>query len=125
MGVISPGFHSLRRSLLARPEVTAIVVIVVSWIAIVASPALVHVVQDPRTAAAMASMPGMAMSDQKVTSESTISVGLLAWIVMPVAMMGPAARGGLRYTGLNSLVWRRRRAMAEFAAGYLVLWCVI
>ncbi len=125
-----PGFGNLRRSLLARPEVTAVVVILLSWVVVLAWSAATHVVQKPSTATVMpnmppmASMPGMAMSDQNVSLGSTILVGLLPWLVMTTAMMGPAALAGLRYTGLHSLVWRRQRAMAEFAAGYLILWCV-
>jgi predicted metal-binding membrane protein len=41
---------------------------------------------------------------------------------MTVAMMGPAALAGIRHTGLNSLRWRRGRAMTGFAAAYLAVW---
>jgi len=41
---------------------------------------------------------------------------------MVVAMMGPVALAGIRHTALNSFIWRRRRAMAEFGAGYLAIW---
>lgn len=43
---------------------------------------------------------------------------------MSVAMMGPAALAGVRHTGLNSLRWRRGRAMAEFSAAYLAVWAI-
>jgi predicted metal-binding membrane protein len=53
---------------------------------------------------------------------SQAAVSLPAWVLMTVAMMGPAALADVRYTGLNSLRWRRRRAMAEFSAAYLLVW---
>jgi len=48
--------------------------------------------------------------------------GLGHWVLMTVVMMGPAALIGVRHTGMNSLCWRRRRAMAEFAVAYLSVW---
>lgn len=48
--------------------------------------------------------------------------GFPAWMLMTVAMMGPAALAGIRHTGLNSLSWRRYRAMGEFSAGYFIVW---
>lgn len=47
---------------------------------------------------------------------------LVAWAIMVVAMMGPAALAGVRYTAAHSLRWRRRRAAAEYALGYLIPW---
>jgi predicted metal-binding membrane protein len=44
---------------------------------------------------------------------------------MTVAMMGPVALAGIRHTGLNSLRWRRGRAVAEFSAGYLAVWAAV
>lgn len=44
------------------------------------------------------------------------------WVLMTLAMMGPAALAGVRHTGMNSLSWRRRRAMAEFSVTYLGVW---
>ena len=47
-----------------------------------------------------------------------------SWVLMSVAMMGPAALAGVRHTRLNSLRWRRGRAMTEFAAAYLAVWAI-
>lgn len=47
---------------------------------------------------------------------------LSGWTLMVVGMMGPAALAGIRHTAVNSLSWRRRRAMAEFSIGYLLIW---
>src|SRR5215207_5318353 len=44
------------------------------------------------------------------------------WLLMTVAMMGPASLAGLRHTATSSLRWRRGRAMLEFAGMYLVVW---
>lgn len=47
------------------------------------------------------------------------------WIVMAVAMMFPIAAPGARRIAQASM-WRRRHvAMAEFLAGYLVVWAVV
>jgi predicted metal-binding membrane protein len=48
--------------------------------------------------------------------------GLGRWMVMTVAMMGPAALAGVRHTAVSSLSWRRGRAILEFASAYLAQW---
>jgi predicted metal-binding membrane protein len=53
---------------------------------------------------------------------SPSGAALGSWVLMTVAMMGPGALAGVRHTGMNSLCWRRRRAMAEFSASYLAVW---
>jgi predicted metal-binding membrane protein len=49
---------------------------------------------------------------------------MASWVLMTVVMMGPSALAGVRHTGMNSLCWRRGRAMAEFSAAYLAVWAV-
>lgn len=53
---------------------------------------------------------------------SMVTLGHLT--LMTVAMMGPAALDGMRYTRRNSLRWRRTRAAWEFALAYLCVWIV-
>lgn len=48
--------------------------------------------------------------------------GLVAWVAMSAIMMGPAALPGLSHVRRNSLRWRRRRAVVEYAGGYLAAW---
>jgi predicted metal-binding membrane protein len=48
--------------------------------------------------------------------------GLPMWGLMAGAMMLPTALPAVRHVGVNSLYWRRRRAMAEFVAVYLAVW---
>lgn len=128
MTMHGPESGRIRSVLLARPEITGVAVIVLAWIAVLGSSAATRVAPQPTAMPAMAnmpsmaSMPGMDMSAHDASLSSAISSGVLPWLVMTVAMMGPAALAGLRYTGLHSLVWRRQRAMAEFGAGYVVLW---
>jgi len=86
----------VRQLLLRRPELGASVVVVGAWAAL------------------------LALAAQGAHRHA--SGGLPYWTLMTVAMMGPAALAGIRHTGLNSLRWRRRRAMAEFAAAYLAVW---
>lgn len=50
--------------------------------------------------------------------------GLGRWVVMSVAMMGPAALAGVRHTAISSLHWRRGRAIIEFASAYLAQWAI-
>jgi len=42
--------------------------------------------------------------------------------IMTILMAGPVMLPGIRHTGLNSLYWRRRRAMSEYAFGYFICW---
>jgi len=85
-----------RRLLLRRPELGASAVVVGAWVALLA----------------LAAQGG----------HRHVSGGLPHWTLMTVAMMGPTALAGIRHTGLNSLRWRRRRAMAEFVVAYLAVW---
>lgn len=99
-----------RRFAATHPELGAAVVVATAW--------LVLLVRDLQGGQQAASMPGMSPSP----SYQAIPAGLAYWMVMCVAMMGPAALGAVRHTAVNSLQWRRRRAMAEFAGGYLGVW---
>ncbi|MFD4737165.1 DUF2182 domain-containing protein [Streptomyces virginiae] len=57
-----------------------------------------------------------------VSASASASVNVAMWALMSVAMMLPAAVPALVHVGTNSLRWRRRRAMATFAAVYLAVW---
>ncbi len=74
--------------------------------------------------AGTAGMAGMGMPARAAArgAWSVVASGLPYWVLMIVAMMGPAALAGVRHTGRNSLRWRRGRAMAEFSAAYLAVW---
>ena len=69
--------------------------------------------------AGMAGMPGMSAASGGGGDPAAWLASLTA---MVVAMMLPSAFPALAHTGTRSLRWRRRRAMAEFAAGYLGVW---
>jgi predicted metal-binding membrane protein len=49
---------------------------------------------------------------------------LIAWAVMVTAMMVPLVWPAVRHVGLNSLRWRRQRAIAAFLAAYIAVWTV-
>jgi predicted metal-binding membrane protein len=120
-----------RRLRLRRPEIVAELVVALCWIALVA---LTLRADQPAWAGAsrptshgMSAMPGMVsghggggLALDRLPTAFGAQLGV--FILMSVAMMGPAAIAGVRHTGLNSLRWRRRRAMAEFSAGYLAIW---
>jgi predicted metal-binding membrane protein len=68
-------------------------------------------------------MPGMAMPDSASSgSGPAFTVTLAAWIAMAAAMMLPGALPAVRHVAVNSLRWRRRRAVATFVAVYLASW---
>ena len=72
----------------------------------------------------MAGMPGLSSG----SGTGGVPAGAVMWVVMLtamiVAMMLPSTFPVLRYAGARTLRWRRRRAMCEFAAGYLGVWLV-
>jgi predicted metal-binding membrane protein len=49
---------------------------------------------------------------------------LTHWLVMSMAMMLPLSYPLLRYVAFHSYSWRRHRAVAVFAAGYLSIWAL-
>jgi predicted metal-binding membrane protein len=54
-----------------------------------------------------------------------IALGMAAlplWALMSIAMMVPATLPAARHVALNSLRWRRQRAIAEFLVVYLGVW---
>nr|MDP9021015.1 DUF2182 domain-containing protein [Actinomycetota bacterium] len=62
-----------------------------------------------------------------------VFLAALAWIgheagghevLMTLAMMLPTTLPAVGYVGLNSLAWRRRRAVALFTAAYAAVWAV-
>lgn len=89
-----------------RPELGASLVVVAAWLMLIAG-----IAADSHAAHAGARGVWPA-----------IAGGLPQWLLMTIAMMGPAALGGVRHTAINSFVWRRGRAMAEYSVGYLAIW---
>jgi predicted metal-binding membrane protein len=51
-----------------------------------------------------------------------VAAGMAMWALMVAAMMLPSALPAVAHVGRNSLRWRRRRAMATFAAVYVAVW---
>jgi predicted metal-binding membrane protein len=116
-----PWRTAARRLLLRRPELPAAAVVTAAWLALLAGAARHAAGGGP--AAGMAGMPGMGAAHRAAGGPwAAAAGGLPGWVLMTAAMMGPAALAGIRHTGLNSLRWRRGRAMAGFAAAYLAVW---
>lgn len=73
-------------------------------------------------------MPGMSQAsggapDSPLTSPWTSAVaGIPMWAVMVSAMMLPAAAPAVRHVAVNSLSWRRGRAVSMFVAVYAAVW---
>jgi predicted metal-binding membrane protein len=104
---------------LRHPELGAAAVVAAAWVTLVVLAARA----GGLSAAATGGMAGMSMGGPAARSAwSTAAAGLPSWMLMTVAMMGPAALASVGHTGRSSLAWRRRRAMAEFSAAYLAVW---
>lgn len=55
---------------------------------------------------------------------AVLAASLPMWSLMAVAMMLPTALPAVRHVAVNSLYWRRRRAVLEFLAVYLGIWAI-
>jgi predicted metal-binding membrane protein len=105
--------------MLRHPELSAAAAVTAAWAALLVI--AIRGAHVPTAHAAMAGMPmGKAAAQHSVWLQA--AAGLRSWVLMTVAMMGPAALIALRHTGLNSLRWRRQRAIAEFSVAYLAVW---
>ncbi|WP_406076562.1 DUF2182 domain-containing protein [Streptomyces virginiae] len=110
---------------LLRPRVSLVfeLVAVAAWIALIASAVTGDSHDGDRAGASHHHMPAPhEVHGASVSASASASVNVAMWALMSVAMMLPAAVPALVHVGTNSLRWRRRRAMATFAAVYLAVW---
>ena len=129
---VRPRPLTTRRPTLSSPELVAVSVVALAWVALVAM-ALQHAPDTSLTgahASQAAGLPGMSgMTGTRSGTSPSVWSGVIAglpyWLLMTVAMMGPVALVGVRHTALNSLQWRRGRAVAEFSTGYLAVWAAV
>lgn len=111
-----------------RPEVPALMVAALAWPAIV----LLHATagHDGHAAGLGGAADahhghvghGAGASDMHVALIPLTPVEVLAWTVMVTAMMVPLVWPAVRHVGLNSLRWRRQRAITVFLAVYVAVW---
>jgi predicted metal-binding membrane protein len=90
----------------SQPEASVAAIIVAAWALLVRD----------------AIVSGLSASHRHLTGSFVAS--LSGWTIMAIGMMGPAALAGVRHTAVNSLWWRRRRAVAEFSIGYISIWII-
>jgi predicted metal-binding membrane protein len=57
-------------------------------------------------------------------SMSSLTAGLPMWALMAAAMMLTTAMPAIRHVAVNSLYWRRRRAVLEFLTVFLGVWVI-
>lgn len=116
-----PRRPNVGRLLLRHPELDAAAVVLAAWVTLGVLTTL-----DAHGAGPHAGMAGMDMGGTGAPhlAWSQAAGDLPSWVMMTVAMMGPAALAAIRHTGLNSLRWRRGRAMTEFSAAYLTVWAL-
>jgi predicted metal-binding membrane protein len=114
VSLLRPG--ELRHFIWRHPEAVPAFVIGLAWLVLVSK----------GTRLTMSPQMGSGTPVEPDTSSRLASVlnGVPGWTLMVVAMMGPSALAGLRHTALNSLPWRRGRAMIEYATAYLAVWVV-
>jgi predicted metal-binding membrane protein len=125
----APRWLAPSRLLRRRPTFVVELVLISSWIAMFAlldGEALARSGTSTGalwwcSASAMAGMTSAAGSSGRSTA-SAIVAGLPMWALMSSAMMLPAALPAVRHVAVNSLCWRRGRAIAEFLAVYLGIW---
>jgi predicted metal-binding membrane protein len=117
-----PRWRNLRQLLVRHPELSAAAVVISAWVTLLVLAA--RGAHGGGSHVGMNEMPGMGSPPAPNSAWSRAAAELPFWVLMVVAMMGPAVLADLRYTGLNSLRWRRGRAMAEFSAAYLSVWTV-
>lgn len=55
---------------------------------------------------------------------ASLAASLPMWALMAMAMMLPTAMPAVRHVAVNSLYWRRRRAVLEFVVVYLGIWAL-
>lgn len=111
--------RNVRQLMLHHPELSAAAAVTTSWAAL-----LVIAIRGADVRTAGTAMAGMPMGGAAAPHSGWLQAasGLASWVLMTVAMMGPAALIAIRHTGLNSLRRRRQRAIAEFSAAYLAIW---
>jgi predicted metal-binding membrane protein len=132
-GAISDGLRrrpAPGRLLRRRPTLSAELVLISAWTALLmllAGEALARsgTSAGPLWWCAPGEMPGMTSAVGRSAGRSTataIAAGLPMWALMSSAMMLPAALPAVRHVAVNSLCWRRGRAIAEFLTVYLGIW---
>ena len=97
MTVLAAGASRPRRA--TRPQLVAEVVAVGGWVLLLAHP--------------LAVAAGVHAHDRPT---------LASWTVMAAAMMLPGAIPAARHVAVNSLRWRRHRAVALYVAAYVGVW---
>ncbi|HEY2767000.1 MAG TPA: DUF2182 domain-containing protein [Solirubrobacteraceae bacterium] len=113
-----------------RPTFAAELLLLSAWAALLAllvAEALARAVPSatPLWWCTVGAMPGMASGSGAAGGQSVpaaIAAGMPMWALMSSAMMLPAALPAVRHVAVNSLCWRRGRAIAEFLAVYLAIW---
>lgn len=112
-----------------RPTLAAELVLLAAWaalLALLAAEARTHagVSAGPLWWCTVGEMPGMGQAalGGGQSAAAAIAGGLPMWALMASAMMLPSALPAVRHVAVNSLSWRRGRAIAQFLATYLAVW---
>jgi predicted metal-binding membrane protein len=115
-----------------RPTLWVEIAVAVTWIALAVTSSAAQGSADSGSAwsedALWICTLGAADARAHVEAGGTaIGAGSLAaaapmWGLMAVAMMVPPALPAVRHVAVNSLYWRRRRAVVEFLLGFLAIW---
>jgi predicted metal-binding membrane protein len=107
----------VRRFLRVHPEAFAGGAVALAWLALLGINA--QALSHPH-----GQMAGMDMSVVHTRWWRAAGRELPGWELMVIAMMGPALLPAVGHASMNSLPWRRRRAMVEVVSAYLAVWTV-
>lgn len=102
----------------AQPELVALAVAVIAWVALLAVHAAPTMIGGLAGGGSASALAGSAVA---IAGRAAV-VGLPEWALMSAAMMVPVAIPAARHVGRNSLRRRRHRAVATFLSAYLALW---
>lgn len=105
-----------------RPQLVAELVVLSTWVALVALHAGPRHQPVPGSLHAYLHATPTVIATAATSPFAAIVVGLPGWTLMSAAMMVPAAIPAARHVAVNSLRRRRHRAVGEFLATYLSVW---
>lgn len=125
--MVANGIQRVRELTAGRYTGIAAAVILLSWLGFAFLPQ--H--GTSHTSAPSAEhMPGMHHANMApmatpVIHQPALWMAIVSWILMTIAMMGPATLPAVQYVEQNTLRGRRGAMVALYAAIWILVWCVV
>jgi predicted metal-binding membrane protein len=111
-----------------RPEVWAAAGVALAWVALVAAHlggSAHHAAPAPAPMEHAGHAAHLHGGVSAPAASPSFAGSLALWVLMTLAMMGPVLLPAVRHVALNSLRWRRQRAVAAFLLPYLLVWAAV